>query len=149
MPLQTGLAKSVQTLDTVRRTFATFLIVNYEINPETQEREKVIIDKFIVKIKGSIKPVLWLGNSISGEKIDTTAFNIHVEFDIDSVNAEYKIESFDLVFGSTIFSSTGKSLTKSMIDFILALKKEEKILLEVTYSDLRGTKKQIRGTFLR
>lgn len=140
---------SVHTLDTVRRTSATFLIVNYEINPETQEREKVIIDKFPVKIKGFLKPVLWLGNSVSGEKIDTTAFNVHVEFDSDSVNAEYKIESFDLVYGSTIFSSTGKSLTKSMIDFILALKKEEKILLDVTYSDLRGTKKQIRGTFLR
>lgn len=140
---------SVHTLDTVRRTSATFLIVNYEINPITQEREKVIIDKFLVKIKGSIKPVLWLGNSVSGEKIDTAAFNVHVEFDSDSVNAEYKIESFDLVYGSTIFSSTGKSLTQSMIDFILALKREEKVLLEVSYVDLRGTKKQIRGTFIR
>jgi hypothetical protein len=140
---------SVHTLDTVRRTSATFLIVNYEINPETQEREKVIIDKFPVKIKGFLKPVLWLGNSVSGEKIDTTAFNVHVEFDSDSVNAEYKIESFDLVYGSTIFSSTGKSLTQSMIDFILALKRDENVFLEVTYVDLRGTKKQIRGTFIR
>lgn len=140
---------SIHTLDTVKRTSATFLIVNYEINPETQEREKVIIDKFIVKIKGSMKPVLWLGNSVSGEKIDTTAFNVHVEFDSDSVNAEFKIESFDLVYGSTIFSSTGKSLTQSMIDFILALKKDEKVLIEVTYADLRGTKKQIRGSFIR
>lgn len=140
---------SVHTLDTVRRTSATFLIVNYEINPETQEREKVIIDKFLVKIKGTMKPVLWLGNSVSGEKIDTSAFHVHVEFDSDSVNAEYKIESFDLVYDSTIFSSTGKSLTQSMIDFILALKREEKVLLEVSYVDLRGTKKQIRGTFIR
>lgn len=140
---------SVHTLDTVRRTSATFLIVNYEINPETQEREKVIIDKFPVKIKGFLKPVLWLGNSVSGEKIDTTAFNVHVEFDSDSVNAEYKIETFDLVYGSTIFSSTGKSLTQSMIDFILALKRDENVFLEVTYVDLRGTKKQIRGTFIR
>lgn len=140
---------SVHTLDTVRRTSATFLIVNYEINPETQEREKVIIDKFPVKIKGFLKPVLWLGNSVSGEKIDTTAFNVHVEFDSDSVNAEYKIESFNLVYGSTIFSSTGKSLTQSMIDFILALKRDENVFLEVTYVDIRGTKKQIRGTFIR
>lgn len=140
---------SIHTLDTVRRTSATFLIVNYEINPETQEREKVIIDKFKVKIKGSMKPVLWLGNSVSGEKIDTSAFNVHVEFDSDSVNAEYKIESFDMVYGSTIFSSTGSSLTKSMIDFMLALKIDEKVLLDVTYSDLRGTKKQIRGSFVR
>lgn len=140
---------SVHTLDTVRRTSATFLIVNYEINPETQEREKVIIDKFPVKIKGFLKPVLWLGNSVSGEKIDTTAFNVHVEFDSDSVNAEYKIESFDLVYGSTIFSSTGKSLTQRMIDFILALKRDENVFLEVTYVDIRGTKKQIRGTFIR
>jgi hypothetical protein len=109
----------------------------------------VIIDKFIVKIKGSMKPVLWLGNSVSEEKIDTTSFNVHVEFDSDSVNAEYKIESFDLVYGSTIFSSTGKSLTQSMIDFILGLKRDEKVLLEVTYTDLRGNKKQIRGNFVR
>jgi hypothetical protein len=140
---------SIHTLDTVKRTSATLLVVNYEINPETQEREKVIIGKFTVKIKGSMKPVLWLGNSVSGEKIDTTAFNVHVEFDSDSVNAEFKIESFDLVYGSTIFSSTGKRLTQTMIDFILALKKDEKILLEVTYVDLRGTRKQIRGTFVR
>ncbi len=140
---------SIHTLDTVRRTSAMFLIVNYEINPITQEREKVILDKFPVKIKGSLKPVLWLGNSVSGEKIDTTAFNVHVEFDSDSVNAEYKIESFDLVYGSTIFSSTGKSLTQSMIDFILALNRDEKFLLDVTYSDIRGTKKQIRGSFVR
>lgn len=140
---------SIHTLDTVRRTSAMFLIVNYEINPITQEREKVILDKFPVKIKGSLKPVLWLGNSVSGEKIDTTAFNVHVEFDSDSVNAEYKIESFDLVYGSTIFSSTGKSLTQSMIDFILALKRDENVFLEVTYVDIRGTKKQIRGSFVR
>jgi hypothetical protein len=140
---------SIHTLDTVKRISATLLIVNYEINPETQEREKVIIDKFTVKIKGSMKPVLWLGNSVSGEKIDTTAFNVHVEFDSDSVNAEFKIESFYLVYGSTIFSSTGKSLTQSMIDFILALKREEKLLLDVTYADLRGNKKQIRGSFVR
>ena len=140
---------SIHTLDTVKRSSATLLVVNYEINPETQEREKVIIGKFTVKIKGSMKPVLWLGNSVSGEKIDTTAFNVHVEFDSDSVNAEFKIESYDLVYGSIIFSSTGKSLTQSMIDFILALKKDEKILLEVTYVDLRGTKKQIRGSFVR
>jgi hypothetical protein len=140
---------SIHTLDTVRRTSATFIIANYEINPITQEREKVILDKFPVKIKTSMKPVLWLGNSISGEKIDTTAYNLHVEFDSDSVHAEYKIENFELVNGATIFASTGKSLTKSMIDFVLALKKEEKILLDVTYSDLRGTKKQIRGSFVR
>lgn len=140
---------SIHTLDTVRRTSATFIIANYEINPITQEREKVILDKFPVKIKGSMKPVLWLGNSVSGEKIDTTAFNVHVEFDSDSVNAEYKIENFELINGSTIFASTGKSLTKSMIDFILALKRDEKIVLDVTYSDLRGTKKQIRGSFVR
>ncbi|MFY7668478.1 MAG: hypothetical protein ACOVQG_07025 [Crocinitomicaceae bacterium] len=140
---------SIHTLDTVKRTSATLLVVNYEINPETQEREKVIIGKFTVKIKGSMKPVLWLGNSVSGEKIDTSEFNVHVEFDSDSVNAEFKIESFDLVYGSTIFSSTGKSLTQSMIDFILGLKRDEKILLEVTYTDLRGIKKQIRGNFVR
>lgn len=140
---------SIHTLDTVRRTSATFIIANYEINPITQEREKVILDKFPVKIKGSMKPVLWLGNSVSGEKIDTTAFNVHVEFDSDSVNAEYKIENFELINGATIFASTGKSLTKSMIDFILALKREEKIVLDVSYSDLRGTKKQIRGSFVR
>lgn len=140
---------SIHTLDTVTRTKATFLIVNYEINPITQEREKVILDKFPVKIKESMKPVLWLGNSVSGEKIDTISYNVHVEFDSDFVNAEFKIESFELIHGSTIFASTGKSLTKSMIDFILALKKEDKILLDVTYSDLRGTKKQIRGNFVR
>jgi hypothetical protein len=140
---------SIHTLDTVRRTSATFIIANYEFNPETQEREKVIIDKFTVKIKGSLKPVLWLGNSVAGEKFDTTAFNVHVEFYTDSANAEYKIESFELVNNSTIFASTGKNLTQSMIDFILGLKPGEKILLDVTYSDLRGTKKQIRGSFVR
>lgn len=140
---------SIHTLDTVRRTAATLIIANYEINPETQEREKVILDKFIIKIKGSLKQVLWLGNSVSGEKFDTTVFNVHVEFETDSANAEYKTESFELVNNSTIFASTGKNLTKSMIDFVLALKPGEKILLDVTYSDLRGTKKQIRGSFVR
>ena len=140
---------SIHTLDTVKRTSATFLIVNYEINPISQEREKVILDKFTVKIKGTMKPTLWLGNAVSGEKVDTTSYNVHVEFDSDSVNAEYKIESFELVHGATIFASTGKNLTQSMIDFILSLKREEKILLDVTYSDLRGTKKQIRGSFVR
>lgn len=140
---------AIHTLDTVKRNSATFIIANYEINPLTQEREKVILDKFTVHIRGSLKPVLWLGNSISGEKFDTTAFNIHVEFDNDSVSAEYKIENFELVHNATIFASTGKNLTQSMIDFILALKQGEIILLEVTYSDLRGTKKQIRGSFFR
>jgi len=140
---------SIHTLDTVRRTSATFIIANYEINPITQEREKVILDKFPIKIKGSMKPVLWLGNSVSGEKIDTTSFNVHVEFDSDSVNADYKIEGIELVNGAAIFASTGKSLTKSMIDFILTLKRDEKISVDVTYSDLRGTKKQIRGSFVR
>ena len=140
---------SIHTLDTVRRTSATFLIANYEINPITQEREKVILDKFIVKIKGSLKPVLWLGNSVSGEKIDTNSFNVHIEFDDHSVDAEYLVEKFDLVYGATIFSSSGNHLTKSMIDSILHLNKNEKILLNVTYSDIRGNKKNIKGSFFR
>lgn len=140
---------SIHTLDTVKRNSATLLIVNFEINPLTQEREKVILDKFTVHIRGSLKPILWLGNSVSGEKFDTTAFGIHVEFEGDSLQAEYKIESFELVHNATIFASTGKNLTQSMIDFILALKQGEMILLEVTYADLRGTRKQIRGSFVR
>jgi hypothetical protein len=35
-----------------------------------------------------------------------------------------------------------------MNNFIFALKKDE-ILTEVTYADLRGTKKKIRGSFIR
>lgn len=44
---------------------------------------------------------------------------------------------------------TGKSLTQSMINFNFAHKKDENILIEVTYADLRGTMKQIRGSFIR
>jgi hypothetical protein len=36
-----------------------------------------------------------------------------------------------------------------MIDFILALKKGDKFIINVNYSDLRGTKKQIEGSFVR
>lgn len=36
-----------------------------------------------------------------------------------------------------------------MINFNFAHKKDENILIEVTYADLRGTKKQIRGSFIR
>jgi hypothetical protein len=140
---------SIHTLDTVQRNSATFIIANYEVNPYTQEREKVIIDKFTVKIKRSLKPVLWLGNSVSGEIMDTTQFNIHVEFDSDSTNAEYEIENFELIHNTKTFSSASKNLTKSMIDFILALKKGDKFILNVNYSDLRGTKKQIEGSFVR
>ena len=140
---------SIHTLDTVRRTSATFIIANYEINPETQEREKVIIDKFTVRIKGSMKPSLWLGNAVSGGKIDTTAFNLHMEFDSDSVNADYKVENFELTHGSNTFASKSSSLTKTMIDYLLTLKRDEKVVLKVTYSDLRGTKKEIEGLFFR
>lgn len=140
---------SIHTLDTVQRNLATFIIANYEINPYTQEREKVIIDKFEVKIKRSLKPVLWLGNSFSGERIDTTQFNIHIEFDSDSINAEYDVENYELIHSTKTFSSTGKNLTKSMIDFLLALKKDEKFLLNANYTDIRGTKKRIEGSFFR
>lgn len=139
----------IHTLDTVRRHSATFIIANYEINPETQEREKVIIDKFTVRIKGSMKPSLWLGNAVSGGKLDTTAFNLHVEFDSDSVNADYKVENFELTHVSNTFASKSNSLTKTMIDYLLTLKRDEKVVLKVTYSDLRGTKKEIEGLFFR
>jgi hypothetical protein len=139
----------IHTLDTVRRNSATFIIANYEINPQTQLREKVIIDKFSVKIKGSLKPKLWLGKAVSGEKIDTIAFNLHVEFDSDSVNADYKVENFELTHGSKTFASKSGSLTKTMIDYLLTLKRDEIIVLNVTYSDLRGFRKGIRGQFIR
>jgi hypothetical protein len=140
---------SIHTLDTVQRNSATLIIANYEVNPYTHEREKVIIDKFTVKIKRSMEPVLWLGNSVSGEIMDTTKFFIHVEFDSDSVNAEYEIENFELIHDLKTFASAGKNLTQSMIDFVLSLKKDDEFLLNVYYSDLRGTKKQIRGSFVR
>jgi hypothetical protein len=36
-----------------------------------------------------------------------------------------------------------------MIDYLLTLKRDEIIVLNVTYSDLRGFRKGIRGQFIR
>jgi len=139
----------VQLMDTVTRFQAEMILFDYLINPETNEREKVIIDKFPVKLKGSPRKTVFLGNVASDEKIDINNLNFEIKLPDEGLESNATITQIDIAYDSTNVSVKGAKLSDVVKQNISKLPEGTILKFDVHYIDLRGKPAVLQSKFIR
>ena len=139
----------VQMLDTVTRLEAEMILFDYLISPETGAKEKVIIDKFPVKLKGSPRKAVYLGNVISGEKLDVKDLNFQVKLPDEDLESNATITQIDLAYGTITNTVKGTKLTEAVKKHITDLPEGTLIHFDIHYTDLRGKPGVLKADFVR
>jgi len=139
----------IQMMDTVTRLEAEMILFDYLVNPETKEREKVIIDKFYVKLKGSPRKAVLIGNVTSGEKLDVNNLNFEVKLPDEGLESNATITQIDISYDSLTTTVKGAKLSDIVKKKINDLPEGTLIKFDIHYSDLRGKTAIIKSEFLR
>jgi hypothetical protein len=139
----------IQMMDTVTRLEAEMILFDYLVNPETNEREKVIIDKFPVKLKGSPRKMLYIGNVSSGEKIDPNNLNFEIKLPDEGLESNTTITQIDIVYDSTSTTVKGPKLSEVVKQNISKLPEGTLLKFDIHYLDLRGKPAILKSEFLR
>lgn len=139
----------IQLMDTVTRFQAEMILFDYLVNPETNEREKVIIDKFPVKLKGSPRKTVFLGNVASDEKIDINNLNFKIKLPDEGLESNATITQIDIAYDSTNVSVKGAKLSEVVKENISKLPEGTLLKFDVHYIDLRGKPAVLKSEFIR
>jgi hypothetical protein len=139
----------IQMIDTVTRLEAEMILFDYLVNPETNEREKVIIDKFPVKLKGSPRKTLYIGNVSSGEKIDPNNLNFEIKLPDEGLESNTTITQIDIAYDSTSTTVKGSKLSEIVKQNISKLPEGTLLKFDIHYLDLRGKPAILKSEFLR
>jgi hypothetical protein len=136
-------------MDTVTRFEAEMILFDYLINPETNAREKVIIDKFLVKLKGSPRKTVFIGNVSSGEKIDPSNLNFEIKLPDEGLESNATITQIDISYDSTNTTVKGSKLSEVVKQNISKLPEGTILKFDIHYLDLRGKPAILKSEFLR
>ena len=139
----------IQMMDTVTRLEAEMILFDYLVNPETKEREKVIIDKFPVKLKGSPRKMLYIGNVSSGEKIDPNNLNFEIKLPDEGLESNTTITQIDITYDSTSTTVKGSKLSEVVKQNISKLPEGTLLKFDIHYLDLRGKPAILKSEFVR
>jgi hypothetical protein len=139
----------IQMMDTVTRLEAEMILFDYLVNPETNEREKVIIDKFLVKLKGSPRKMLYIGNVSSGEKIDPNYLNFEIKLPDEGLESNTTITQIDIAYDSTSTTVKGSKLSEVVKQNISKLPEGTLLKFDIHYLDLRGKPAILKSEFVR
>ena len=139
----------IQMMDTVTRLEAEMILFDYLVNPETNEREKVIIDKFPVKLKGFPRKMLYIGNVSSGEKIDPNNLNLEIKLPDEGLESNTTITQIDIIYDSTSTTVKGSKLSEVVKQNISKLPEGTILKFDIHYLDLRGKPAILKSEFLR
>ena len=139
----------IQMMDTVTRLEAEIILFDYLVNPETNEREKVIIDKFPVKLNGSPRKTLYIGNVSSGEKIDPNNLNFEIKLPDEGLESNTTITQIDIAYDSTNTTVKGSKLSEIVKQNISKLPEGTLLKFDIHYLDLRGKPASLKSEFLR
>jgi hypothetical protein len=139
----------IQMMDTVTRLEAEMILFDYLVNPETNEREKVIIDKFPVKLKGSPRKTLYIGNVSSGEKIDPNNLNFEIKLPDEGLESNTTITQIDIAYDSISTTVKGSKLSEVVKQNISKLPEGTILKFDIHYLDLRGKPAILKSEFLR
>jgi len=139
----------IQLMDTVTRFQAEMILFDYLVNPETNEREKVIIDKFPVKLKGSPRKKVFIGNVSSEEKIDLNNLNFEIKLPDEGLESNATITQIDIAYDSTNVSVKGAKLSEVVKENISKLPEGTLLKFDVHYIDLRGKPAVLKSEFIR
>ena len=113
-------------------------------NPETKEKEKVVIDKLPVRLsKDSLQVEICIGNNT--KKIQ---YSDELEINLCSnIDCDLKIESYNLVINKNLIEAIGSKFTDKIREVINKTKEKEIIQVEVVYKDILNNKKKIISVF--
>jgi hypothetical protein len=139
----------IQMMDTVTRLEAEMILFDYLVNPETKEREKVIIDKFPVKLKGTPRKSVFIGNVSSGEKIDPNNLNFEIKLPDEGLESNTTITQIDITYDSTSTTVKGSKLSEVVKQNISKLPEGTILKFDIHYLDLRGKPAIIKSEFVR
>lgn len=139
----------IQLMDTVTRFQSEMILFDYLINPETNEREKVIIDKFPVKLKGAPQKTVFLGNVASDEKIDINNLNFEIKLPDEGIESNATITQIDIAYDSTNVSVKGAKLSDVVKQNISKLPEGTILKFDIHYIDLRGKPAVLKSKFIR
>lgn len=139
----------IQMLDTVTRLEAEMILFDYLINPETNVREKVIIDKFTVKLKGSPRKTVFIGNVTSGEKIDIDDLNFEIKLPDEGLESNTTITKIDITYDSISTTVKGSKLSDVVKQNINKLPEGTILKFDIHYLDLRGKPAILKSEFVR
>jgi hypothetical protein len=139
----------IQMMDTVTRLEAEMILFDYLVNPETKEREKVIIDKFPVKLKGTPRKSVFIGNVSSGEKIDPNNLNFEIKLPDEGLESNTTITQIDITYDSTSTTVKGSKLSEVVKQNISKLPEGTILKFDIHYLDLRGKPAILKSEFLR
>ena len=122
---------------------AIIYILTYLQNPETDEQEKVFVDKLLVPIvEKEIKDSLCIENLSQELNIEGIELNICGE-----LNRGLKILEYELVLDNTVWAVKSNRLTDEIRSQIFHLEKGNKITIKVTYKDLLNNSFQLTQVF--
>ena len=138
----------IQMMDTVTRLEAEMILFDYLVNPETNEREKVIIDKFPVKLKGSPRKTIFIGNVSSGEKIDPSNLNFEIKLPDEGLESNTTITQIDFAYDSTSTTVKGSKLSEVVKQNISKLPEGTILKFDIHYLDLRGKPAILKSEFV-
>ena len=137
----------IEVLDTVTRDVGKLNIAAYTERPEGG-RETIFIDKFTFNIKKGPQPLLFFGEVVSGEILDTVNLDLKVGFIEDWPSSNYQITEVSLILDKKeVVMIKSSQLSQALIRKIKNLPLGTEVSVSVAYKDTLQRSKRISGIF--
>lgn len=137
----------VEVLDSVSRDQGKLNIAEYLEHPDGFT-EKVFIDKFSFIIKPLPKTTVFIGTSVSGEKINTENLDIKIGLLTPFPKTNFLITEYTIIANKKALIIKSSKITPQAISFIKALSLGTNINIEVVYKDPLEKQRRIQGSFI-
>ena len=137
----------VEVLDTVTSLYGKLNITAYIEAPEGG-REKVFIDKFTYEIKEAAPLFVFIGNSVSGENIDTSNLRLKVGFIESLPVSNYKVSEVSLIIDKReVITLNSDDFSQSVKRKLSRLSPGTEVRVSVTVKDPLNKTKRINAVF--
>lgn len=133
--------------DTVTRLCGKLNITSY-LEASNGEKEKVFIDKFSFNIKKGPEAVLFIGDAVSGEKIDTLNLEMKIGFSEPFPEPNFTITEVSLILEKEVLTIKSNRLTQQVINKIKSLPPGYEIEILVFYKDPLDRPRRVKAMFI-
>ena len=136
---------AIRTLNTLKDS-SEVLILQEKKNPETEQTEKVVIDKKKIRLEEKELIVeICIGNK---KKIIDNIINEKLKL-CTNINNDLKIVSYNIVINKLLIKVIGSRFNEKVINAINKAKKGQEIQFELIYKDVLGEKETIHSIFIK
>ena len=137
----------VVVLDSVTRPLGKLNTASY-LEDSNGEKEKVFIDKFSFNIKKGPEAVLFIGDAVSGEKIDTLNLEMKIGFLEPFPEPNFTITEVSLILEKEVLTIKSNRLTQRVINKIKSLPSGYEIEVLVFYKDPLDRPRRAKAIFI-